>query len=274
MTERELSAADRVGLERLRAISNQRLAGARELWRSGLASEALRLSADAVRRQAEALAAERRGEEVVSVLRDLDAVELPATDAEYTRAHAALLERVWSLGDRLDRALALRLDPEGARRRHRARIAASALSVALLGGAAALLRYVDPPVVRASASYSDETKPARATDGLADTDWLLPDGQAGWIELQFRRPRDVRLVRLLNSRNRHFLDRAAHRVTVSLRGPGGSLAQRDAKLGPPSASAPWIDVPVSARGVTRIKVELRSFHRLGGGLAEVAWEEF
>ena len=107
-----------------------------------------------------------------------------------------------------------------------------------------------------------------AIDGSVETDWLLPDGQLGWIELRFQRTRHVRNVRILNARNRHFLDRGAHKISVSVFS-NSKPTTREVELAPPSMNPQWKELRFDAPHVTRIRIDVLSVHGLGGGLAEI-----
>ena len=291
MTEGPLGRdpAERALLERVRRLCRSRLLSARRLWQDGLLSEAYGLSSDVLQRlllahesPAEALAApllsvpessselskEKGFDSLPALLQDLKRLPRPVDDAAYTAAHAELLDRVWAACRLVDRHLADEV--YGAKARRRARtlraclIAGAVLAVVTL----VLARPFARPKVSASASYSPDFQPSLAVDGLTDTDWLLPDGQLGWIELRFPRPRDVAAVRLFNSRNRDHLDRGAQKARVTVYS-GGRTISRETELGKPNMHAKWMELSIRADEVTRLRVDILSTHGLGGGLAEI-----
>jgi hypothetical protein len=111
----------------------------------------------------------------------------------------------------------------------------------------------------------------KAVDGKAGTEWLLPDGQTGWIEIRMR-PRAVARVLLLNAHNPGYNDRATKDFALELYGDGALLATVDARFGSFDPVPGWLAVPVDAGSVDRVRLEVRSFHGVGGGIAEIDLE--
>lgn len=127
------------------------------------------------------------------------------------------------------------------------------------------------PLATASAVYSWDHPATNAIDGLDATEWLLPDGASGWLEIRFPWSRNIRQVRLLNCHNIYYMDRGAERVRVTAFGPQGEIASVQGHFTKISGKRNPIDLKLKADGVTRLRVEVLSHFASGGGLAEVEW---
>ena len=136
------------------------------------------------------------------------------------------------------------------------------------------------PVVEVRASGFNESAhnrdyaPELAHDGDDRTEWHLPDGESGWIELDLGAPRHVSAVALTNGHNPGYDDRAARRVVVhALRSDavGGHevLGEATGEFEAFSTEGERMIVPLSAEGVDRVRVYVRSHFRNSGALAEV-----
>jgi hypothetical protein len=125
------------------------------------------------------------------------------------------------------------------------------------------------PVVSASGVYSTDHTAANAFDGLDATEWLLPDRQVGWLDIRFASSRKLRRVRLLNSHNIYFMDRAAERVKVTAYGKRGPIATAQGRFAKINGKRSPLDLSLSADAAVRIRVEVLSYFGSGGGLAEV-----
>jgi hypothetical protein len=138
----------------------------------------------------------------------------------------------------------------------------------------ALLVRPPAPVVTASAYYakSPELAPINAVDDDLKTEWILPDRKRGWLEVKLPTPRRINKVRLVNAHNRRFNDRATrdYRVEFFL---GKQLVHTITGNFPKMDTNPqWVEHPVNIDNVDRIRFVVVSYHRLGGGLTEIAWE--
>ena len=179
------------------------------------------------------------------------------------------LEWIWDEIERLCRFSLRRLTPQRTRRR---RIiyggsALAALIVIVLYGA---IKSLTAPTVTASASYPlDPHPPEFAVDGMAASEWLLPDGQPGWLQIAFHSPRRIHSVRLLNSHNRYFMDRATERVRVTAFSGEWPVATAEGRFDKINIERSALDLPLEAEKVTHLRVEVLSYFRIGGGLAEV-----
>lgn len=260
---------------RARAASHLRLGrqrddAARDLWTTRHRAEGLRLAREALAETLEAAAAVPR--EDADALRLLDG-ELPTLEDDVSGAHAARFAAMRRARARVDRAVAPTLCDRGELVALRAvRVAALVAGVAgVMAAGFVWLTRPAPSGVTASAHHPDPPgfTAARALDGDAYTEWLLPLGQTGWLDVTFPRPRTLSSVRILNAHNRGSNDMATSAFRVELyAGPRsvGSFAGAFPTLDPQPI---WHSVEVAARGVTRVRFWIDGFHGAGGGLAEV-----
>ena len=179
------------------------------------------------------------------------------------------LDWIWDEIERLCRFTLRRLTPERIRRRRRI-YGGAALAAVALGAVLVAVNLWRAPSVTASGSFPYEPHPpSYALDGMAASEWLLPDGTPGWLEIAFRSPRRVHSVRLLNSHNRYFMDRASERVRVIAFSGQWPVATAEGRFDRINIERSALDLPLEAEKVTRLRVEILSFFRTGGGLAEI-----
>lgn len=296
-TELERRAADipeprRREASRHISLARQRLAGARVLWRDGHLAEGMLLVDDALEgamRAVQVLAPTERPTEFLQLRRaPARAVAIAALldgsgrdwassrDRDFrAKDREGLVSRLW-LCERVLHLLELEaLEPGAIRHRRRARTGMVLVgSVAVVVAAFLALRTPDGVFVTASASYGDlpDFEARRAMDGDESTSWLLPNHSDGWLEATIRPPRRVRRVRLLNTANPPFLDRATLAYDVEMYSEDHEVyrASREFVFQP---SPEWVvhEVQLDAL-VDRVRVSVRTWHAWGGGLAEIAVE--
>jgi hypothetical protein len=104
---------------------------------------------------------------------------------------------------------------------------------------------------------------------LEATEWLLPDATPGWVDVMFHSARAVHRITLVNSHNVFYLDRAAQAVRVTAFTERGKAASVEGSFPELTAERSAIELPLEAQGVTRIRVDVLSYFKLGGGLAEI-----
>lgn len=135
---------------------------------------------------------------------------------------------------------------------------------------------VEPRMHATASGYAESElnpwyQPQNVTDGRPGTEWHLPDGELGWLDLRFDEPRNVAYVRLLNARNDPHHDRAARRIAltayredeiVAATGPVWLPVRWDGEWN-------WSSLELEAPGVDRLRVEVLEHHGVSGGLAEV-----
>jgi hypothetical protein len=244
---------------------------------------------------AESLALIRRAAETTrAALAPIDVAVLSAEGRRsVARANAELAELA-ELPDPFDRAAAaplpVDLDFEShrrvLRRHHRAlraltwgslevrrvareRILGALAVVAFAVAAVALVvRIQRAPKVIASAIYAAGFPASAAIDGDPDSEWLLPDGSLGWIDVHIRPQRLVRRIRLVNALNAPFYDRGTGKFTIEAFRDGAKVAVIEGSFDPndPPGTQGMRDVEIG-RPVDRIRILVGSYLRSGGGLA-------
>lgn len=135
-----------------------------------------------------------------------------------------------------------------------------------------------PPVsvqVEASsmASASIPNGPIRAIDfdtreepGVA-SQWLLADGETGWLQLRLAYPTELRRIDILNTSNGGMNDRAAARVRVSIYSGQDLLWGAEGTV---RHSPEWTHIHLPPSGLAEVVlIEIESFAGKGGGLNEV-----
>ncbi len=283
--------------ERL-ALGRQRADCADILWTNGHTAEGLSLALAALDATVEGASGEGAEGEAAGEPRDawerlreallshMDRIELddlrdvlrraegplPKTDRDVSPAHAELFAELVRARTRIDRVLAPRALTKRAIGFSRALRVGAAILV-LVGVALALaLALRRPSAMFASASaffeQSPRFAPEMAIDGSATTSWLLPDGATGWLEVSLSPPRHVDRVRLLNTTNPPWSDRATRDYRLELYAHGALARTLD-------GSFEWTDAPsfvdrdVGLDDIDRVRFVVRSFHRVGAGLAEL-----
>lgn len=248
-------------------VAAQRVRAAQSLAQSGQRAEAERVLREAV---ASLDAARERWPAIAPLVGALPAIE-PADDAlddEIDEARAAALDR--ALGE-ASRAIAkidgVVADKRGrlAARARRNGVVAAALVVAV--GVAWRQARVVKLTPRASATFGAQYLPANATDGYIATNWLLPDGMTGWLEVSFDRRR-VSTLEMTNVQNlSHY---GAAETTVEFYAGDRMLRSMEVSMRSTvnTAMPAKVNVPVR-EPIDRIRIHVRTFHDLGGGLSEV-----
>ena len=179
------------------------------------------------------------------------------------------LDWIWDEVERLCRFTLRRLTPQQTWRRRRLYAGAAAAALIIVAVLVAVNLWGGPSVT-ASGSYPFEPHPpSYAVDGMAASEWLLPDGAPGWLEIAFRSPRQVHSVRLLNSHNRYYMDRASERVRVTAFSGEWPVATAEGRFDRINIERSALDLPLEAEKVTRLRVEILSYFKAGGGLAEI-----
>jgi len=199
----------------------------------------------------------------------------PALDADVAPGFEARRAALVGGFEALDRALGPALSSRDERAAlRRARVGAVVAVVVAAGalGARAGLREKREAAASAYLTTEPGFPPANAVDGDAATEWILPLGLPGWIDVRFERPRALRAVRLLNAHNRTHNDLAtrAYRVEAFAgeRLAGGAQGSFPG-IDPAGA---WARHPVAAEGVTRVRVWVDTFHGAAGGLGEIEFD--
>lgn len=256
---------------RVRARIEQHARASERLWVAGSAADGLRMSVSAL--QDAAALAHRVGlplDDDTSRLVDSCANRtLPELDAEVSESDRDLHARVRSAVDVVLRDLERTADRQGLRAHKRTLVAGVLLLLLVIAIVGA--RW---PRIRASATarYDERFVPAKAIDGDPQTEWLLPDGAAGTLQLDVSPARKITRVRLLNAHNPGYDDRGTREWTVHLFHEGKEVRTFDGSFPQPPKVVPWTAVMVDAVRVDRIRIDVRSFYGASGGLAEVEVE--
>ena len=212
-------------------------------------------------------------ERVVSLARQ----PLPELDASVSATHAERYKELYRARADVDRALAPASLTTGQVKLKVIQRWSTAVLALVLVGVGLFFALRTPRTVTASASSFFRNDPQFGPDKVFDddpnTEWLLNDGQTGWIEARLSPGRSLTKVRILNGHNRHFNDRGTKELHLELYDSSGQKVFEHRGEMPFSESPSWVDVPVSAEGVERLRLNVTSFHRVGGALAEIAFEE-
>lgn len=248
------SDALRAALDRARDA----LERARAQWIDGEGPPALSALEEAERAWSEALALQ-------PALRTIARYDAPA-DGE-RRTISTYDRRWWALSAALDRTAHV----ARSNARNGATLAGRwALLLALLALGAdrvAAARRKAQFRATASASWGINTPPEHIADGKPETAWVLPDGALGWIQSAFPL-RTVREVALFNVRGLPLY--GARVCTVELlRGTAvvrSEVIDMSSTVGTFAPHVLRLPSPVEADAV---RVTIRTFHSLGGGLSEI-----
>ncbi|MFK7987749.1 MAG: hypothetical protein AB8I08_17160 [Sandaracinaceae bacterium] len=208
-----------------------------------------------------------------AVTRALEATVGPALDEEATPEHRELTDSVLALTARIDRHLAPSVWTPRERRRQRAsRFGALAAALLSLVGATAWFQWPRHTFeVRASGARDAQVVAANLVDANNDTEWLLPDGEPGWVEFELSRPRRIERVRLRNAHNDGLNNRATDAYTLQLFVDGEVAFEEEGRWEEFDPDPVWFDHTIGVDRVERIRVEIRSHHRRGAGLSEIDW---
>jgi hypothetical protein len=248
-------------------LAAQRIRAAQSLAQCGQRAEAERILRESI---VALYAACERWPVIASIVGALPAID-PAEDcldAEMDPTRAVALERALVAASQVVAKI------DGVVMDERERLAArvrrnGVMLVALIAAIAVAWRQAHTVklTARASASYGAQYLPANATDGYTATNWLLPDGATGWLEVTFDRRR-VKTLELTNVQNlTHY---GTIETTIEFYDGARMLRSIDVSMGSTVHTATPTKVAVPVRTpIDRIRIHVRTFHDLGGGLSEV-----
>lgn len=258
------SADERGEFARRFQLARQRGKAADVLWFQGHRSEALRMAADAFEIAHRARGAQRpeASPQVVAAQRALAGRTdfVGACPQEEDRLFEVLVagrrELIASAGGLL-------MSPSALRRLRALRLGMVGLvAVVVLGMSGTWLFGSSRRQVAAASDYFGRNwqyQPAYAFDGDPRTEWWLPNGRKGWIEVRVDPPIEVRSVRVMGGAERTFGD---HRVEL-WRGTDKRAESR--------GSEPRMH-RISAAGVDRIRLVIDSWPGPGAAVAEINWD--
>ncbi len=122
----------------------------------------------------------------------------------------------------------------------------------------------------ASATWGITYLPEHVADHNLETSWLLPDGALGWVRTTFAQ-RELRSVRLFNVRR--LPSYGAKLCTVEFERDGRAVRSELIDLSSTvGQSVPYVLRLPSPVRADAIRVTIRSYHGLGGGLGEIEVE--
>ena len=290
---RAISADDKVTLRGATRQLHERRLAAEALWTAGCTAQSHRLVLEAfelassLARRATGLGQDASDEELAQALElsPEGAAEIgaareaiasspsPVDDNAFTVAHVHGFPRVRRAAELLERAAtaATMTGRELDRARLRRRLLTFAVTLATIAGIVLVIRALRRIMAEASALYGPNYEAARVLDGNKDTEWLLPDGQLGWIDLRLGPPRKVKALRLVNAHNWHYHDRGTKEFNIEVWSRGKMIKLIDGAFGEPSADSPWVTFDISSEvPVDRIRIGIKSFYLGGAGLGEVS----
>lgn len=213
-------------------------------------------------------------DDVIEADNALRATDLPSLDDEVTAAHGELFQRLVGTRRHVERAIApAAMTPGQINWTQFSRIGFAALLIAAVAtGLYFLVRTPEGIEARASARHGPDFPPEKVIDDDPATEWLLPDRSAGWIEVSISPPTHVGTLRLLNSHNRQYNDRATREYSVELYVDGEPARTIEGSWDEFQNRPEWTEHEVGLDEVERIRFNAESWHRTGAGLAEIDWE--
>lgn len=217
---------------------------------------------------------EGKTREVLEAARQRSAKALPVLDDQVTAADGELFQQLVTARRHVDRVLApASMTPGQLAWTRVSRIGfATVLGLAVAFGVYFLLRTPAGVQATASGQWSAEFTPQHVIDGDEATEWILPDRQPGWVDLRITPPQHIETLRLKNSHNRHYNDRATNEYTVEIYSNGQVVRTIEGSWQGINPRPPWTEHAVGVDDVERIRFNVRSWHRNGGGLAEIDWD--
>jgi hypothetical protein len=242
-----------------------RLRDVEVLWGRGRVDESYTLLKQSLDEASRVLKRERQApatlvRELEQVLTESGALAAPALpDA----AHIASLARV--------RSLCLRLQGvphEPARVELWVTLVSSIVAAALI----AYSMRAGKLEVTASAEYSTEFPASNAIDGVAATEWLLPGGELGQLDIELGKTREVKQVSITNAHNRHFLDRGIKKGRIEVYDDDELVDSKDIAFAKVESKHAPARFKLKGKRGNRVRIEVLEFHSLGAGIAEVKIE--
>lgn len=215
------------------------------------------------------------GRDELEALERGTASPLPASNADVGLALEAWYWTALSAARSVHRALAPITRTARQLRWTQIRRAAVAFVVLISAVVFPWLPAIELPRVRVRASSQWSTRahlPEEAVDGNPLTEWHARDGQSGWLEINLSPPRDIARLRVLNGHNGRYEDRAIGSAIFTLYRRGTRVGRVDHEWAEIEAQPAWVELPVQAQDVDRIRVTIRRHLGLGTALAELAWD--
>ncbi|MEM9195074.1 MAG: hypothetical protein AAGF12_38235, partial [Myxococcota bacterium] len=157
------------------------------------------------------------------------------------------------------------------------RFVRNGIAMVLVGVALFFLLQQPPPVeAEASASFDYRYPAAAVLDGRWDaitSEWLLPYGATGWLELRFADAKQLQNLRIKNCSHPPHGTSGSKAIRVEFFVGDDLQTSRTGQFGAPDVNSPWYELNELDVSVDRIRVHIDSFYASGGGLAEIQWDE-
>jgi hypothetical protein len=281
---RALPEGPRGTVQRDLALAFQKRDAAETLWPRGSCAEALHLARASLEATGAALdafaaAAEPKPEWVARAQAHVSAAKektlgraLPELEVESRPddedTFRTLADAVIAVESEIGAHLA---KPEQLARLRRGRIAFAAATVVFLLGFAVWSGRAGPAIKEARASAQNGPDSAdRAIDGNAKTNWGLPEGKRGWLDVILTSPRTVKKVRLIaynSPYNNRFLKDV--RVTAFLGEQPVQSMDYTFKAPPAGAEGVWSEIPLNAPKCDRVRIDVISYDGISGAISEI-----
>lgn len=124
--------------------------------------------------------------------------------------------------------------------------------------------------VFASNFYSDDHAARFATDKYPATEWLLPDGTLGYIELTFGSKRAIHGVTVTNGHNLNYMDRAIKKARILVFSGDDVVEQHEVELPGIEGEYKSRRIELGGHRASRVRLEVLEFDGNGAALSELA----
>ena len=291
----------RVDIARTLGVAKRRAEAAERLWSNGHTAEGLRLAVAAFALTLEALPrfagstggalvdgagvaayrkvlgerglSERRIAGILEAEKLIAERELPVLDEEVEAADGELFGKIVQARGRLDAALSPAAStPKQLAWTRNWRIGLTVLAVvgAVVG---VWLMNRRPEGVHAVASdYTNVFDGPLLLDGDVDTEWQLPDRTLGYVDITIEPPVRMNTLTLRNGHNRWYNDRAVRAYRIEVYSDGDLATTIDGEFERLEPDPEPVTHDVGVDSVSRLRFNVRSWHRIGAALAEISWE--
>jgi hypothetical protein len=266
----------RVENAKLALVARQKRDSAGLLLGRGSRAEALRLASESKRATERVInslrdhgEAREAADRAARALAGAEPFDVPELDADVTPEHVERLHATMSALDSADRALIPILRTK--REVFGVKLSRAVGAVLTVVFVAICVWWTSGVHVRVSAAYSTMGAGYHVYDGDPETEWWAPDHEAGWVDLTFPR-RKIYVIKLLNSHNRQFMDRATHEFEISMWRRGERVWVANGSFAHVGTEREWKTFDTFGVRCDRIRIDIKSHHGNGAGLAEIELE--
>lgn len=200
-------------------------------------------------------------------------VSLPALDADVSTDHGELFQQLL----RARRHIHQSIEPASKTPRELTytRVSRIAFAVAVLGLAVVVAvlasRTPEGIVPTASGEFAADYRAENAIDSNVSTEWLLPNGTGGSLDVTINPPQAIQQIRIRNAHNRGFNDRATRAYSIEVYENGDVVRTIESEFEELDPSPSFVAHEVGADAVDRIRLNVHSWHQTGAGIAELDW---